>query len=314
MRFDNGMIGFLIVVLAVGGAIFGTILLSSEESTYDVTKYRYETEVTGLFPVDTSPEYYDYDLARNYTGYYTQDTVVNGVNYWGGATFTTTGVNNYPVRYAPDDSTTATITVTGLSQSDPPDDKRFATLVYGQGGVVVGSAGTMGNLVVNWSQNTKSSTLTSFLIANSLEDYDYITITPTSDAAADRILFASTDDFAYVDSVNPYYWRDYVEYDSRELYTESRWGGVTMPTLVACLSCKIDLVTQMADFYYSTNASTQTFVKQVSLNKAVMLYDSTNTQTYVVGLSNAVNVLGVDYPDLNYMDISRGVTITGVSS
>lgn len=313
MRFENGMLGFLIVVLALGGSIFGTVLLSAEESTHDVTKYRYETEVTGLFPVDTSPEYYDYDLARNYTGYYTADTEINGVKYWGGATFRETGVNNYPVRSAPSDTSTSTITITGLSQSNPPDDKRLATIVYGQSGVEWGSAGTMGNLVVNWSNTTKSSTLQSLIQANNLVDYDKITITPSSSSAADRVLFASTDDFVLADTTNPYYWRDYVEYDSREIYTQSRWANVTMPTLVACLSCTIDTVTQTANFYYSDTPSTQTFIRSVGLDKAVILYGSTNNPPAAVGLSDVVNLEGLDYPDIQYMDISQGVTVTGVT-
>lgn len=314
MRFESGMAGFLIVVLAVSGAIFGTIILNSSETTQEVTKYDFKTEVTGLFPVDTSPEFYDYDLARNYTGYFTLETQINGVNYFGGATFRETGVNNYPVRSAPSDSTTSTITITGLSQSNPPSDKRMTTLVYGQSGIAVDSAGTMGNLVVNWSQETKSSTLQSLIQANDLDDYDKITITPTSSSAADRILFASTDDFVLTDGgANSYYWRDYVEYDSREIYTQSRWAGITMPTLVACLSCTIDTVTQTANFYYSETPSTQTFVKAVGLDKAVILYDSTNTQTAVVGLSDTVDMEGLDYPDVQYMDISQGVKVTGVT-
>lgn len=314
MRFENGMLGFLIVVLALGGSIFGTVLLSAEESTHDVTKYRYETEVTGLFPVDTSPEYFDYDLARNYTGYYTADTEINGVKYWGGASFRETGVNNYPVRSAPSDTSSSTITITGLSQSNPPDDKRMATMVYGQSGVESGSAGTMGNLVVNSSTTTKSSTLQSLIQANDLVDYDKITITPTSSSAADRVLFASTDDFVLTDNTYPFYWRDYVEYDSREIYTQSRWANITMPTLVACLSCTIDTVTQTANFYYSDTPSTQTFIRSVELDKAVILYGSTNVPPAFVGLSDVVNLEGLDYPDIQYMDISQGVTVTGVTA
>ena len=111
MKFESGMVGCLIVVLAIGGSIFGTILLSADESTYEVTKYDFKTEVTGLFDTDTSPEFFDYDLAKNYTGYYTQESTINGVRYWGGATFTPTGVNNYPVTYEPVRSETSTVTI-----------------------------------------------------------------------------------------------------------------------------------------------------------------------------------------------------------
>ena len=303
------------IVLAIGFAIGGTILLSAEEQTNTVTKYKMVTDVTGLFDTDESPEYIDYDLSQNYTGYFTTDTVMNGVNYWGGATFSSTSVNNYPVRFAPEDSLSNTVDISSVTTSNP-GGLRLAIAVYGFDGVDVMSAGTMGNLVENWSHNTKCSKLTDLISDESLEDYNQIIITPISDSNSNRILFASIDDFIYADVTNPYYWRDFVEYDARGTYTQSRWAGTTADTLVACQSCKINPVTGNVDMYYGTNADNSTFYRTVELSKAVILFgsiDETDYQTAVPGFPNLVKIDAIFRPSNQYMDISRGVTVTGVT-
>ena len=304
MKFESGMVGFLIVVLAIGGSIFGTIILSAEESTHDVTKYRFETEVTGLFPVDTSPEYYDYDLSRNYTGYFTPDSMVNGVNYFDGATYRDTTVNNYPVKYAPvtDVNSTETLPDT-LTRSDPPGGSDLYVVVWGQPTYTTPT----GYQQANYSTDAMAVSLSTILIQYSLNGYDIITITPTSDAVNSRILFASTEDL----SDKGYgYGVDFVEkeYEGTGVYNPN--GLYTAPT-VACLSCKINVTTNTVTLYYGINAVNSEYVRDISLSDAIIIYDSGSSDSRRLG--DTVNINAVDSPEIRYMDISNGVTVTGVT-
>lgn len=297
MRFDNGMIGFLIVVLAVGGAIFGTILLSSEESTYDVTKYRYETEVTGLFPVDTSPEYYDYDLSKNYTGYFINDTVINGVNYWGGADFTPSiTVNNYPIKYHPDNSNTTTATIDHSTNVANMTDS-IATYT----GITWYNHDFDGNF--NNAAQSKTKSLSSFLTVLNLTGYDVIEVKSNiADGLHKCLFFGTVNDFGtdrpgqqsqtnaacYVE--NSYY----TSYSNDPMYH------------IACHSCKIDNITHTATFYYDDSTRNTSFVRAVPLDDAVVSFTTINAQI-------TFNVLEYDINQIDYMDISKGVTVTGGS-
>ena len=74
MEFNHGMLGVVIVGLALVGALFGNYLAGVEESEYEVTKYSYLADVSGLFEYDQSPQYITYDPSSNYTGYYSEDS------------------------------------------------------------------------------------------------------------------------------------------------------------------------------------------------------------------------------------------------
>lgn len=304
MRFESGMAGFLIVVLAVSGAIFGTIILNSSETTQEVTKYDFKTEVTGLFPVDTSPEFYDYDLSRNYTGYFTLDTQINGVNYFGGATFRETGVNNYPVRFAPESDTNLTQQLSGsLTTSDPPGSDDLFVVVWGQPTYTTPA----GYQQANWSTDAKSVSLRTILSTYGLNDYDEITIKPTSTDVNSRVLFDSKDSFSHKSYG---YGVDYVEknYENTSVYNPN--GLYSQPT-VACLSCKIIVSTNTAYLYYGTAINNSELVKSISLDEAVIIYDSGSSDYRRLG--DTVDILATSSPDVQYMDISQGVKVTGVT-
>lgn len=300
MRFESGMAGFLIVVLAVSGAIFGTIILNSSETTQEVTKYDFKTEVTGLFPVDTSPEFYDYDLARNYTGYFTLDTQVNGVNYFGGATFRETGVNNYPVKFKP-----VTQGITGnynlndytLTMSDPPKP-------------------SLPHITLGFFDNTgyysyaeaQSVTLSSVIQALNLNQYDVIEITPISDAYADNIYLNITDRYYHAGG-DVYQCNIHLRPDAENLNPDTSTG------LIPWFSCKVDNVTGQTNVYSSKTISQANFKGSFSTSDVVLNYlldgDSAGTNGAIIGKS--IKVTAYNTGEVQYMDISQGVMVTGVT-
>lgn len=312
------MVGCLIVVLAIGGSIFGTVLLSADESTYEVTKYDFKAEVTGLFDTDTSPEFFDYDLARNYTGYYTRESIINGVRYWDGATFTPTGVNNYPVRYEPANSETVTKTIDSsnvdsmTNTSIPGPTSSTTQFDYYNKAYEIPVRPTMGT-------TSYSKTLSSVISALGLGGYDVIEIIcpvpQTSPFANEKLLFFGTvDQFNHPVSNSQ---------TIREAYYVEKGFYPTYPQEegydVACHSCRIDTTTNMVSFYYNDIISSSTFVRTVSLNDAILSFSTTgvasvDTGEGIVHNSISFTVKQYDINVIDYMDISRGVTVTGVSA
>lgn len=297
MEFKSGMLGCCVIMLMLGAAIFGTILLSADTNTYDVTKYRFETEVTGLFPVDNSPEYMDYDLSKNYTGYYTPDTIVNGVKYWGGANFTPSiTVNNYSIKYHPDNSNTTTATIDYSTNVDNMTDS-IATYT----GITWYNHNFDGNF--NNASQSKTKSLSSFLTVLNLTGYEVIEVkSDIADGLHNCLFFGTANDFGtgrpgqqsqinaacYVE--NSYY----TSYSNDPMYH------------IACHSCKIDNITQTATFYYDDSTMNASYVRAVPLDDAVVSFTTINAQI-------TFDVVEYDINQIDYMDISKGVTITGVT-
>lgn len=75
--FKNGMLGVVIIALAVAGSLFGSYLAGIDTEQVEVTKYDYLADVSGLFQYDESPQYIDYDPSSNYVGYYSNDSYLD---------------------------------------------------------------------------------------------------------------------------------------------------------------------------------------------------------------------------------------------
>lgn len=296
----NGMLGMCVLTVAVGLSIFATVLMSADVNESTVTKYDYLTDVTGLFPVDTSPQYFDYDLSQNYTGYYTDDTVVGNNNYWGGATFTRSPtVNNYPVVFEPDEL--ATIRVDDIVDHDfelNPNTNSFGATYYYK------SANTGENVWFNAS--ARSCTMSSIIDYFDVEDYQYITITspyidPTREESGERmgiLLFTTIDQ--YYRQQNGGTTGDYVEYSIKADYPTAN---------VACFSCKIDTTSQTVDYYYGTQPTTDTYVRTVPLANALVILPKISYPTSP--WAHTIDIDASTFPATQYMDISQGVTVTG---
>ena len=107
MRYDNGMLGMCISVLAIVGMILAGFALSVNQSERVVTGYEYVTDVSGLFDYSQDPQYVAYNPAANWTGFYTTDSdVTDGID------FEVSGsANNFPIKQP--STVISTTTVTG---------------------------------------------------------------------------------------------------------------------------------------------------------------------------------------------------------
>lgn len=74
MEFREGMLGVVVIALALTGSLFVSYVSGIEGEEYEVTKYEYLADVSGMFDYDKSPQYIEFDPSSNYTGYYSTDT------------------------------------------------------------------------------------------------------------------------------------------------------------------------------------------------------------------------------------------------
>lgn len=303
MKFESGMLGFLIIVLAVGGAIAGTIMLSAEEQTQEVTKYNLVADVTGLFDTDESPQYFDYDLSKNYTGYYTIDTVIDGVNYWGGADFTPTGVNNYPIKYEPRVSDSDTVNLTDynseLVMSDPPgsgtQDSDCGISYYGRN---YGAPGPNTGYIY-----CRYATIESVIEALDLDGYEMVTFKSPTTTFQNGIFFGNTSQIIDFNNLGAKTVR-YVQKDVYESYANLN------DYYMACYSCTVNVTTGQVDFFFSNTALNDSYVYSASMSDCFIAYMT------IVDPSNEndiVSYTAFDVENIDYMDITRGVTVTGVA-
>ena len=295
MRFESGMLGFLVVVLAIGFSIAGTILLSAEEQTYTVTKYDLVTDVTGLFDTDESPQYFDYDLSQNYTGYYTMNTVVNGVNYWGGADYNPTSINNYPVQYAPEDDTTTSVDLStlGLTNIDPPGDRTFTVLYYSEAPPTTSGI---------YRARANCVSLADVISALNLNDKDVVMISPGDTGVNNWIFFGSISD---IDSIGGGY--SYAAY-----YVKNEYSSESSMNPVA-ISMKYTKISNKVELYYGETPSNDTLVRTLTLENTMLMFSNGYTDSNITIDGQTASVTVHETGERKYMDISRGVTITGVT-
>lgn len=130
MEFRHGMLGVVIVGLALVGALFGNYLAGVEASEHEVTKYSYMADISTLFEYDQSPQFITYDPSSNYTGYYSDDSYLAAMETYYFAedqvsyTPNTDGrdppnvrPNNYKVNLAPTVHPNTTVDLTTLTAS-----------------------------------------------------------------------------------------------------------------------------------------------------------------------------------------------------
>lgn len=118
MRFDNGMLGLCISVLAIIGMVMSGFFLSVQESERVVTGYDYITDVSGLFEYSQDPQYVPYNPSENWSGFYTSDPGITA-----GISYTAQQVaNSYPIGQESSviASDTVDLEALNLEQLSPP--------------------------------------------------------------------------------------------------------------------------------------------------------------------------------------------------
>lgn len=81
MKFQSGILGVIVVVIALTGTVFGGFILNVNSEFTTTTDYTDVTDVTSLYSFNSQPDYLDYNPAKNFTGYKLSNNSGSGIDY-----------------------------------------------------------------------------------------------------------------------------------------------------------------------------------------------------------------------------------------
>lgn len=295
LSFSTGMLGVVTVTLALAFALLGSWALSTDVTEREVTVFNPLADVTPLFEGTMAPEYIDYSPSTNYTGYYTDETIVNGTIYFGGVDYTeSNSVNQFRVKLPPSDSETDQYTMQDS---------------YTTAGRTYDAEGT--RFIYQYAPGQNQSTYT-HTYSYSIRDLaqalgysgQYLTITSTNTPTD----WSDPDD-RFVDFV-PIYKTVTNVADERVAYVYN--PEYTIPSddpaikyrIYPILGCVYDQVANIVSLYYDTDLTKIAYAGMAATDVYIWFDDL--GEDY---LDNKITVVAETLQPTKYMDPSKGVEL-----
>lgn len=304
MELREGMLGVVVVALALTGALFASYLAGIDSSEHEVTKYQYLADVSGQFSYDKTPTYVDFDPSSNYVGYYSQDTgeyfPVDEIGYE-----PNNRVNNYKVNLEPENTSYYNVPFQTISTDRAFDTLAQTVYLYNTYGL--------------WaSEYTNPVTVASVIEAMDLPEeinevyissernYNETDFGDITNADVNWNVFSSKSMWEHTDFVDDslYLW------SPQKFEIEGKSSGYNdgSHTYYAIyLSCKVDLKKNLVTFYYDNNF--QKRGGEVTLENAVVCYGGGGTLAYHrLTFSNTMDLTAWT-TNVGYLDPNYGVTM-----
>lgn len=116
MKMQGAKWGVVVIMLALVGAVIGSYVMSMDVIEKEVTKYNPLADMTGEFDREQTPEYVEYNPSTNYTGYYTDASIIGGIRYFDGVDYQRSQAgNNFRLNMPPTASDSGSVTLTGIN-------------------------------------------------------------------------------------------------------------------------------------------------------------------------------------------------------
>lgn len=299
---NAGKFGIVVVIIALAGALLGAWVMSMDVNEDEVTKYRSLAEMTGEFQSEPVPEYTNYNPSTNYTGYYTDDSVIGEHTYFGGVQYQTSNPNNYRLDLMPEQYTTST---QDMTQTDYSSDLRLsffdgptsATNPNPFEKVVNNVAGvTMTKLIAQVNPDNVYNRV----YFSSLDSYSDLDNRPNQNTSVDWCLFACKSK-----TVSPLLNNRYIVVT--DTINNNEIASFVNPVAISAM---VDLDTKLVTFYEDNDYTTQVAIYPM---KDVIIFFGGSIPP--LGSGNYMT-LGTDLevdlrkvPEPTYMDPSAGVEI-----
>lgn len=319
MNFRNGYLGACIVVLGVVMTIVLGYALSIEVSDEQVTKYSYVADLNGLFDSEQSPTYIEYNPSTNYTGYYTDQSILNGNTYFAGSEYlkydTSGKPNVYRLNLAPDGYDSGTTTTLSGTSWDSGSSLILMPVTENAntGNLFKGTFGTY-STGTNATLSSVISELTTSMSIPAEVDVIYLSSVDGLDALEEPVLSGNglTLDWV-VFSVQNMWYDTGSRYSLRLQTTESMNQFPEDPQFKATrpiLSCGIDLKRNSVQLFYDKDWKNPAGTYQ--LNDVVVSFGGTGTGATALHLGTTCTYWYGIQQDPSYLDIRGGVSIKEV--
>lgn len=288
MRYKAGVLGVVVIMIALSATLLGSWVMSMDVVEEKVVKYNELADIVGEFDSQQTPTFTEYNPSTNYTGYFTDDTIIGDARYFGGVDFQTSDPNNYRINYAPTSVIEDTIDLSGLESgrvaltylatplvsginNGRPEAMTFQDLIIHMGLQQYDKVVFYNQSGIDWSNPTNWVAMCSkAMLDRDQSNHLFVknpTVTPTID---DR------------------YYRDIDWYD---------------PIMVASYNANLGSVELFYDLEKTRSAGV------FSTTQSYVLFGGTGDpgERFVIGES--LQVSGEDIPPATYMDPSAGVVI-----
>lgn len=285
------MLGVAVLTVAIVGAIMISWAMSTDVTEQEVTRYNALADITGEFDSEKSPQYIDYSPSTNYTGYYTDDSVIGDKRYFDGVDYTESTPNNYRLNLPPTTDVSGTLNMS----SQTPDDSPLTLLYWTNTDTFY--AKSTNHITFSAYAATITSAYDELYIVSSFTSYatgGFITFVPYNYASGQQnnILMKDpslTGPVHYRDEPNS---QNYIDIDDSRLH-------------VPILAAKYDATTRTLELFYDREMTDSAGIYQP--DKVWILWDPDSGEGFHLGSTATTRML--DFPNPSYMDPSQGVSL-----
>ena len=297
---QSGKLGIVVLILAIVGTILGSWAMSMDVEEIHVTKYNQLADITGEFDKESTPEYILYNPSTNYTGYYTDNSIMDDTRYFDGVDYASSEPNNYRLNLMPivNDSDTYTLDDTFTSERPPLANFRLY-YAYGQVRQIAYCDPdyiSLDNLYAELGATLDEIRIkcVSSAIDWSDPESDWITFgyssayTPSAGGTGDKLLCLK----------NPTISGQII--GNSDYMTNANW-------VVPALSCIYNVQTQSVQLFADNDYTNSLGIYDPTDVRLIWQHDGDNNATLEIGTQAVIVELDLQNP--SYMDPSKGVEL-----
>lgn len=294
--YKAGVLGVVVVMIAIIATLMGSWVMSLDVDEVSVTKYSPLTEITSQFDTEQTPLFTEYNPSTNYTGYYTDYSVIGDTKYFSGVSYVKSyQPNNFKLTLPPD-----TVDNGNLDLSEISDTESYNLVIADYNGTeklrstVQGQAFTLADFISAFAIGNDVNFLEIRSIDN-LSDYDS---SQTGVVSMDWAVFGSVDD---IEDGSITMRTDTINSDNSQYYNAQ----------LVSLSIEYDRTTQICNLY--SNNDCTGFVRTLSADKVIVFFGGveppSSVADVVIKLGTTAYTVQQYIPGAEYMDPSKGVAL-----
>lgn len=305
-----GKVGILVIMISLAGMLGIGWFMSMDVVMTEKTVYNELTDITPLFGSEQAPEFTDYTPSTNYTGYYTDDSIINGTKYFAGVDYDSSArANTYALYSLEDVDVDQTVTLSTYSGTYPfTDPDTHITYVYMDPDTGFSRAHSC--------TTSTTVTLASYITAMNLDEAtNVVTIRSVANPASTDSVFGQLAEVDWVLFSLTNYWKEtgganFVNFATPEWF-EHRHGEpgyidpannmMYNPPIVAC---KADLDQQLVYFYLDKECTVQYGI--FNLSDVIISYGGSGSNITNINFGDTADVFAASIVK-SYMDPSKGV-------
>ena len=308
-----GKVGVLVIMISLMGMLGIGWFMSMDVVMTEKTVYNELTEITPLFGSEQAPQYTDYTPSTNYTGYYTDNSIVNNVKYFDGVDYSkSTRANVYAVYDLDSIDENNTITLSDYTGTYPFTDPD-THIVYVYIDPDTGFSRAHGNTT------STTVTLESYITAMNLDpSVNLITITSVTNPESTDSVYGQLSEVDWILFSLPNYWKYYggsnhIDYAtpewlaSRNLQSGDIDQANNMMYNLPIVACKVDIDQGLAYFYLDKECTKQYGI--YSLSDVIISFGGSGTLISNINFGDTADLFAASVSK-NYMDPTKGVELT----